>query len=222
MKKTFGKIDHKHFNLRGFTLIELLIVVAIIAILAAIAVPNFLEAQTRAKVSRARTDLRAYATALESYYVDNNAYVPGYKTAEVYGLAVLTSPIAYMTDGYPLDPFIPTGVRDLSNQAYTYEAVSRNGRFLEVPKNPSPYVDDPLSTEGYGLKPVAYLLVSRGPDQGFGFRKSEAEYFITQRFAEMDDEPAAWFDIVYDPTNGSVSSGNIMRAGGETVHQVRF
>ena len=39
-------------NLRGFTLIELLIVIAIIAILALIAIPNFLEAQTRSKVSR--------------------------------------------------------------------------------------------------------------------------------------------------------------------------
>src|SRR6059058_569753 len=59
---------------KGFTLIELLIVVAIIAILAAIAVPNFLEAQTRAKVSRVRADARTVATAIESYAVDNNKY----------------------------------------------------------------------------------------------------------------------------------------------------
>ncbi len=59
---------------KGFTLIELLIVVAIIAILAAIAVPNFLEAQVRSKVSRVKNDQRAYATALESYYIDNNNY----------------------------------------------------------------------------------------------------------------------------------------------------
>ena len=61
---------------RGFTLIELLIVVAIIAILAAIAVPNFLEAQTRSKVSRALADLRSLATALEAYRVDFNRYTP--------------------------------------------------------------------------------------------------------------------------------------------------
>ena len=60
----------------AFTLIELLIVVAIIAILAAIAVPNFLEAQVRAKVSRVKSDMRAVATALESYHVDNNRYIP--------------------------------------------------------------------------------------------------------------------------------------------------
>jgi type II secretion system protein G len=58
----------------AFTLIELLIVVAIIAILAAIAVPNFLEAQTRSKVSRAQADMRSLATAIESYRVDNNSY----------------------------------------------------------------------------------------------------------------------------------------------------
>ena len=60
----------------GFTLIELLIVVAIIAILAAIAVPNFLEAQTRSKVSRVKNDTRALSTAIEAYHVDHNEYPP--------------------------------------------------------------------------------------------------------------------------------------------------
>ena len=59
---------------RGFTLIELLIVVAIIAILAAIAVPNFMEAQVRSKVSRTHADMRSLATAIEAYAVDDNRY----------------------------------------------------------------------------------------------------------------------------------------------------
>ena len=62
------------FDWRGFTLIELLIVVAIIAILAAIAVPNFLEAQTRSKVSRCKADMRSLGIAIESYQIDHAIY----------------------------------------------------------------------------------------------------------------------------------------------------
>ncbi|HPA48345.1 MAG TPA: prepilin-type N-terminal cleavage/methylation domain-containing protein, partial [bacterium] len=56
----------------GFTLIELLIVVAIIGILAAIAVPNFLNAQTRARVARAEADLTNLAKSMDLYLLDNN------------------------------------------------------------------------------------------------------------------------------------------------------
>ena len=94
---------------KAFTLIELLIVVAIIAILAAIAVPNFLEAQTRSKVSRVRSDMRSLSTGLESYMVDNNKYPygsPGTILVERWGLSLLSTPIAYVTNPLLRDVFI--------------------------------------------------------------------------------------------------------------------
>jgi len=62
---------------KGFTLIELLIVVAIIGIIAAIAIPNLLNAIQRGKQKRTMADMRAIGTAVESYAVDNNFYPAG-------------------------------------------------------------------------------------------------------------------------------------------------
>ncbi len=59
---------------RGFTLIELLIVVAIIAILAAILIPNFLRARAQSQVAATKGNLKNVATALESYFVDFAQY----------------------------------------------------------------------------------------------------------------------------------------------------
>jgi type IV pilus assembly protein PilA len=59
---------------KGFTLIELMIVVAIIGILAAIAIPNFLRFQARAKQSEAKQNLGAIFTAYTSYFSDNNTF----------------------------------------------------------------------------------------------------------------------------------------------------
>jgi general secretion pathway protein G len=59
---------------KGFTLIELLIVVAIIGIIAAIAIPNLLNAIDRGKQKRSMADMRSIGTAIESYAVDQNRY----------------------------------------------------------------------------------------------------------------------------------------------------
>jgi general secretion pathway protein G len=75
----------------GFTLIELLIVVAIIGIIAAIAIPNLLNAIDRGKQKRSMSDMRSLGTAIESYAVDVNFYplqssmtaAPGWALANV-------------------------------------------------------------------------------------------------------------------------------------------
>jgi prepilin-type N-terminal cleavage/methylation domain-containing protein len=188
---------------KAFTLIELLIVVAIIAILAAIAVPNFLEAQIRSKVSRAKSDLRSIATAVESYYVDNNHYMPF--TVEVRGLLgeqqihLLTTPVAYISS-------IPQDVFQASKP--------------QRPPTMSP--DDPCAAkyydDWYGPYPRYFLYSTNtfllngetgwtvrcmGPDLDFDLVGCPSDHDISQPL-----------NAKYDPTNGTVSNGDILRAGG--------
>ena len=67
----------------GFTLIELMIVVAIIGILAAIAIPNFLNYQCKSKQSEAKQALKAYATGVETYMAENDIYPTSLNNADV-------------------------------------------------------------------------------------------------------------------------------------------
>lgn len=186
---------------RAFTLIELLITVAIIAILAAIALPNFLEAQTRAKVSRARADIRTVVTAIESYAVDFNTYPTyHYSAAPIAALEFhiggrvpdfavpdpdwdgrnpLTTPVAFLTS-MPADPFAqhrdanPHEVREYlyTNWPYAVNSVSDPGRKLMFT----------YAFQRYGT----YRLHSRGPD--------------------LDGPDSG---TPYDPTNGVRSDGDI-------------
>jgi type II secretion system protein G len=87
---------------KGFTLIELLIVVAIIGIIAAIAIPNLLNAIDRGKQKRTMADMRSVGTAVESYAVDNNVYpvvsdAPSLKTVVEAGAYIKNMPT---TDGW--------------------------------------------------------------------------------------------------------------------------
>ncbi|NUP88933.1 MAG: prepilin-type N-terminal cleavage/methylation domain-containing protein [Candidatus Sumerlaeia bacterium] len=176
---------------RAFTLIELLIVVAIIAILAAIAVPNFLEAQTRAKVSRVKSDHRTLATAIEAYAVDNNSY-PFDQDNNPYhpverGFHMLTTPVAYVTALFrdPFSPPVNPGFPDAMDIAAFYYLCSGADNFREGLPNAR-----------------AFALVSNGPDQ----RDSSQD---TDRFPNGGTN----FDA-YDPTNGTVSRGDVLRFGG--------
>ena len=187
------------YNLKGkdffaFTLIELLIVVAIIAILAAIAVPNFLEAQVRSKVSRAKSDMRTTATALESYKVDTNHYPPFGQPPytdlwDVNALnpSLITTPIAYVTSGAVLiDPFrITRRVVAWWTHQYYYRNFD-DARYES---------DRGWVLERYGW----WRLTSCGPDQ-----------FIFNGSFDGDSLPG-YVEIVYDPTNGTVSVGDIER-----------
>ena len=82
---------------KGFTLIELLIVVAIIGIIAAIAIPNLLNAIDRGKQKRTMADMRSIGTAVESYAVDNNFYPKGMTNVVASGISTYVSPIYIKT-----------------------------------------------------------------------------------------------------------------------------
>ncbi len=253
---------------RGFTLIELLIVVAIIAILAAIAVPNFLEAQTRAKVSRALADMRSLSTGIESFRVDQNVYPIGTDNSMAVPQQVLdtvtaiaggfdfytfstqnntyngvsfdfvgqvkdgqiwygiTTPIAYTTSAL-IDPFIAGGQvtyqyrESRDSTAGTQWILTSVGPDTDLRFNwrgaPSNQQEPAPGNPFVSGTPVANafdaLAAERTPSEG---RHGD----ISERGVEADaggygvaEMQQALQLLSYDPTNGTISDGDLWRVG---------
>ena len=172
----------------GFTLIELLIVVAIIAILAAIAVPNFVDAQARSKVARMQSDLRTLAVALEAYHSDFNVYPPSALVPAPGRLLPLTTPVAYVTS-------VP---RDI---------------FQNKPERIGETHWQPAGVLAYGAMPIdeenRYALASNGPDLEPNHSPID---FYPGYSKNIWENPSSGFDYIrYDPTNGTISAGDIWR-----------
>lgn len=190
-------------NQRGFTLIELLIVVAIIGILAAIAVPNFLNAMTRAKVARAQSDIRNLSTSLELYKLDNNAYPPIFPPVNMKARFVpLTTPISYMSS-IPFDPFneMPLdntrGPKDGNNPDGVYDYWTR------------------LAAQGNTRGPNFWNATTDFPKGKYewimiGFGPTES-WIPNLVYPAGHPRPGEYID--YDQSNGLISKGAIYRYG---------
>ncbi len=199
---------------RAFTLIELLIAVAIIGILAAIAVPNFLGALMRSKVARVFADMRSIETAIESYHLDHGRYahvIIGVGLTSRDGLPVsqslryqfmFTTPVAYLSTTNVMNPF---------------------DDFRKVRRAPgSPVMDAPSTYggsysysnrrqySGLASEKDQWMLVTHGPTSiliypGFPKNKLNSVTYDLNDFRSR----------VYSSSNGMVSEGNVTRLGGD-------
>jgi len=204
-----GRI-RESYRISGFTLIELLVVVAIIGILVAIALPNFLSAQTRAKVARAKSDMRVVGVALEQYFVDQNVY-PNYfdSNGAIFGflrrLIPLTTPVSYITS-IPEDPFARLNASTRAGYGFPYGGSQYYPHPWTFDFVNSDEARERLGVEGIdhmyssianvaNPKSIKWSMLSIGPDKNWN---AHSQY---------------WTLIVYDPTNGTTSVGDIYLLG---------
>jgi len=209
---------------RCFTLIELLIVVAIIAILAAIAVPNFLEAQTRSKVTRVKADLRTLVTAVEAYAVDWNRPpadycvdpitrpgITGFASAEGFAPPRITTPIAYLSNATLTDAFTnKEAVAALGGQDKSiyfnlfYQSTYHSREAASGARVIREYATQVPAVSYQSIKQVV------GWDNDIWYTRY-GSYKMGSVGPDRDYEGGSSIDFQYDPTNGALSTGDIYR-----------
>lgn len=143
-------MNNQSENKQAFTLIELLIVVAIIGILAAIAVPNFLNARMRATIARMESDMKAIGDSLMMYRIDNPCYFPQMGGNPHQEMMRLTTPISYISD-IPDDPYRTPNAKYRSTTAnYDYSAYGDDCKSDWLLHGIGPDTDEDIGVGAYG------------------------------------------------------------------------
>lgn len=194
---------------RGFTLIELLIVVAIIGVLAAIAVPNFIGAQIRAKMAKATADMKALGTAVEMYRLDHNVYpCDGQEPKCLFNWNWqnfrLTTPIAYIAS-IPQDPYAE--LTESGHYWYTtvegYGGVRAPGRAQSVKgRNNVRLYDPPRDRFKFGF-------ISAGPDRMWEWDRPANSAYVGTFAGDV---------LYYDTSNGLTSQGDLYMYGPGNIY----
>ncbi|MBW7938550.1 MAG: prepilin-type N-terminal cleavage/methylation domain-containing protein [Candidatus Omnitrophica bacterium] len=213
---------------KGFTLIELLIVIAIILILISIALPNFLEAQIRAKVTRAKAEMRSLGQATAAYFNDykidpnvDNAIVSEPNRSRIwwgYASHRLTTPTAYIKL-IPIDTF-PDALKTLAwgwDQIDTRKNGDANRPYLVIvrvrTKTPNAELWHFNPPGGYNTIPGAPFM---DPQSKAALAMAPGVYLSAGPDLEAT---LAYLGVggktytTYNPTNGTVSKGDMWVGG---------
>jgi len=190
---------------RGITLVDFLVMATIVEILAAIAVPNFLEAKVRSNLSRCRADMRSMAASIEAYHVDHDYYPTYHYTQYSYEKDPFNlggSVTEWFIGGNCVDIYSQTSPFPGPNQITTPVAY-----LSALPEDPfhEPEEDDPFETMH-----LMYVNWEHYNDEINVFHpvlEMWGSWRLTSGGPDLSRHDSLW--ITYDPTNGLTSLGQV-------------